>query len=644
MNLTSSSTIQEVLEITFEEKAYEINLELYPGFDSYNAYRWNKNILDQLTKYGGFLDESPDIILTKLSKDKDQEEIILAIEFSSAIQAGNQAWQRSGRALSILQTGCPYMYIVEFGTYELDANRERKSLRVANPIVPYSYINSEKISNIFNMIAYTKSDEFNVKDFELTEDESKVFSNDLISDYILYTIIDRDTTSIEKEISMRSSEIIYSTSKDKNKNNEFTNDIWKNIIENNKSIIDYSLKHNLFEFKKIIQERSHSTNTSNLLNAIENNSVGIGSSKLPFGVIKDKNKFVDNLLNNIKLSEESKTYLNKIKRSSKDLVLCLIKGFKPRGDDNRPDRGILPLLYMSLREHSEVQILTYIYGPIHESNYKLLHNDQKTLAKNNGLWSSILNLTDYVFIDSKIKSGDYSKSEIISSTIKTDILSEKNEKPLIIEEIKKSFNTVSEHDADMVIHYLFNKLGNNLCFESFCNPPGGDWSGIEVIQDDIHYKWLALPRVSADGNKRPDHIIEIFDICDNPVLLSIESKNKMNDFGENIGERLNLYLQDLFAYIPSIEKTDDKWKWSDKNLDIEKFEYLSGGAFISDKKMVQDELFKRYDFDIIFKLSLYKENDKEWLIEIYSREGIAKDIANYIKDNNNINEIEIVIR
>lgn len=640
MHLTSSSTIQESLEITYEGKTYNIELELYPGFDGNTSYRWNKNILDQLTKYGGFLAESPDIILTHTLKK--QEEIILAIEFSSAIQAGNQAWQRSGRALSILQTGCPYLYIVEFGTYELYANRKRKSLRIANPIVPYSYINSEKLSNVFNMIAYTKSDEFNKKDFKLTEDESKVFSNDLISDYILYTIIGKDTESIEKEISLRSSEIIYSTSKDKNKEYDFTDDNWKNIIVNNKSIIDYSLQHDPFEFKKVIQKRSRSSNTDDLLNAIENNSVGIGSSNLPFGIIKDKDKFIDNLLLNDKLTGSSKKYLNEIKESNKTLVLCLIKGFKPRGDDNRPDRGILPLLYMSLKEHSDVQILTYIYGPIYEDNYKLLNNNQEKLAKNNGLWSSILNLTDYVFIDSKIKASDYSKSEIISSTIKTDILSEKNNSPLIIEKIEKSLNTVGEHDVDMVIHYLFEKLDANFCHESFCNPPGGDWSGIEVVQDDVHYKWLALPRVSTDGNKRPDHIIEIFDIHDNPILLSIESKNKMNDFGENIGERLNLYLQDLLEYIPSIEKINNDWQWSDRNIDIDKFEYLSGGAFISDKKLEQDKLFKQYDFDIIFKLSLHKEDNKEWFIEIYSKEGIAKDIANYIKINNNINEIEIV--
>ena len=31
---------------------------------------------------------------------------------------------------------------------------------------------------------------------------------------------------------------------------------------------------------------------------------------------------------------------------SKDLIICAVKGFKPGGDDARPDRGILPFITM----------------------------------------------------------------------------------------------------------------------------------------------------------------------------------------------------------------------------------------------------------------------------------------------------------
>lgn len=86
---------------------------------------------------GGVLRESADAILTRFSDDTESP--ILAIEFCSALPAGNQAWQRSGRAYSMAKAGIPYLFITELGGFELSVDRKKKAARLPNPAVPYSY-------------------------------------------------------------------------------------------------------------------------------------------------------------------------------------------------------------------------------------------------------------------------------------------------------------------------------------------------------------------------------------------------------------------------------------------------------------------------------------------------------------------------
>lgn len=110
-----------------------ISIQLFPDYKT--SDRWGeKSILSLLEKKGAKLTEAPDVILTE-SVD-GIENILLAIEFSSAIPAGNQAWQRSGRALSFSEVNIPYLYITDIGLEELDSDRESKAVREVNPLVP----------------------------------------------------------------------------------------------------------------------------------------------------------------------------------------------------------------------------------------------------------------------------------------------------------------------------------------------------------------------------------------------------------------------------------------------------------------------------------------------------------------------------
>lgn len=94
----SPSTIVFEFEFKYEGNDYSWRLELLPDFNKANRHRWKDDIFKVLKSNGSFLDETPDAIITSVKNDV--EEILFAVEFCSALQAGNQAWQRSGRAFS----------------------------------------------------------------------------------------------------------------------------------------------------------------------------------------------------------------------------------------------------------------------------------------------------------------------------------------------------------------------------------------------------------------------------------------------------------------------------------------------------------------------------------------------------------------
>ena len=133
-----SSIYLPVFEIQKDKKTLFI-VDLLAGHD-----RWNVHIKEELAKHGAPLREATDAYITKLSDDGKIEEILLAIEFCSALPAGNNAWQRSGRALTCSEIGIPYFYFTEIGGVELDENRAVKATRFPNPIVPFSYLTASK--------------------------------------------------------------------------------------------------------------------------------------------------------------------------------------------------------------------------------------------------------------------------------------------------------------------------------------------------------------------------------------------------------------------------------------------------------------------------------------------------------------------
>ncbi len=131
---------------------FDFMVQLFPGYG-----RWQFSLTNYLTSRGAPLREAPDAIITLFNEKQKLEVPILALEFSGALPAGNNAWQRTGRALALAYAGIPYLYFTEIGGYELGVNRSLKAPRFPNPLVPFAYATLGKETKTISLPVYIPS-------------------------------------------------------------------------------------------------------------------------------------------------------------------------------------------------------------------------------------------------------------------------------------------------------------------------------------------------------------------------------------------------------------------------------------------------------------------------------------------------------
>lgn len=636
----STSTIE--IKCMFSGNPVHWRLELLPGFNKNTKRRWKENIFDALKEAGSFFDETPDAIISHINDGKEQ--IILGIEFCSALQAGNQAWQRSARAFSTGRTGCPYLYIVDFVKYELDnTTRQRKNLRFPNAAVPYSYVNYSKTTGNFVAQLYTKSEEFDkARDNSIVNFDESDFGNDILGTYIVKLMLGMDTSQEEEIILKKNMNVVQFLAEHFDSNNNFTPEEWQEVYSlQHDDIVDYAVEKNRFGFHKTIAAKSHHGVSAEVINLVDQLSIGLASRDLPFGIISaDKRKAFANQLSKLYPGADSDT-INDLARNDKHLIVAIFKGFKPRGDDNRPDRGLLPLAAML--SSTDVDVLTYIYGPMIEANLKLLDSDPIKLADRNGLWRSILALSNYVVLDVPVLARKKYDTERVYNTSKIKefyttrgIDQRLNNRPAF-SSIPVNFG---EDDVDTGIHYLFTHILGQYCFEGMCNPPGGDWSGFSVIDGNNENRWLSLPRVSDVVNgKRPDHILELFGVFDKPLLLSIESKERSADLEPDVGTKLVTYIKKIMGVVPSAKRSIapsiGEWTWGDKKIDFKDFETISAAAYLKNYAEPAAEVFKK-NCEILFVMApIMQEKKIGWEIEIIPSTDLGSVVKQFIIEKYN---------
>lgn len=557
--------------------------------------RWGVNFNTELTKYGANLREATDAYISKVSSDGTTEELLLAMEFCSALPAGNNAWQRSGRAITCAEIGLPYFYFAEIGGVELNADRQVKAARFPTPVVPFSYLTASKSLNVICIPIYQAHPAISVS---LRSQFKDIFGYDTSLE-LLKAILEGDNIDDAMNILVKKGiSLVNILSGDRKSVDTFRTTQWEEFMNLASGLgkADWIKNDpNRQIWKKKILEKVKVTETfKRLVAAIQNiNCLSIGAKGIPICLI-DKDNIINftKILKSIYPADRINGLTSAIENKGEPLILVWITGFKPGGDDSRPDRGLVPLARMLFG--NDIDILSIVSGPAPEITWKTLEHEPQKLAKGNGLWEAVINLSNYVISDSTT-----TKESVVASILQRDL---KRVKQKIFYKASNLNEVYSEHDVDTAIHTLFSRQLESNIFESMCNPPGGDWSGISFLdfKDHTEYRWTSLPRVSQIRAKRPDHIIQI-NMPSEEIFLVIESKTRAKDLDDNIGKRLVEYVDVLFKIPPTAHKSknSDWHSYLGQKSPLTNISTYSGGAFCYTGVIEMGESMIKGDLDFV---------------------------------------------
>ena len=504
------------------------------------------------------------------------------------------------------------------GSSELNSDREIISLRSPNPATILSYLNFSKIYKkpIFPIFVFSDN-----ADNEFKKKFSKIEGTNNLNKLITGLLNDNkfDEKDVEENHNNTWEYYKFLINKSKNLNSEKEIIIKLSQDFNSQKFIDY-YNSSPKKWKKSVSIPT-TNNFKKFQKLVEQNSSSIISTNLPFALIREDKK--ENFFKEIYKIYKFKEILEFSK--NKNIIVSFILGFKPKGDDARPDRGLTPFIKTLFND--DINIFTIIYGPAKKNLWDLLVNDPETLGKKNGLFNSIFAISDCILVDSK----NYPKKNK-NFFLKKEYYFEApiNSKEFLVDPISLEIN---EHDVDNSIILFFNYFTKNEFFESMVNPPGGDWSSLKLknYTNNKIYSWTNLPRVSGSNSKRPDHIYTILHDNKNYCLI-IESKNKKKDLDINIGERLKNYIIDLTKYKPSNIYNNDE-NYFEKNLNIfdkSNMEYISCIAYYEHeyenikkiKKLINEckcEILFLIKYDQSHKISLKIYSNNEKIINIFKK-------------------------
>lgn len=588
-------------EIKFTAVGETFHVTLYPAFG-----RWQQDLQMYLHNVGGVLRESADAILTRFSDDTESP--ILAIEFCSALPAGNQAWQRSGRAYSMAKAGIPYLFITELGGFELSVDRKKKATRLPNPAVPYSYSAYSYYSG--NPIAVVYGLNPGADEIHKCRYREAICNHTHIA--LVKAIVQGEKIDgYLNEIHKKGMKFIV-TAAGTSRGNNLNAFQWKKVDQrlhegcNSNVIIDESD----FHWKKTITIPIKDT-VKRILTEVEKIAVSVASHNLPFCVIKreDFHRFHDILIG---AYGQLPSFIQNTFEVGDSLAVCWINGFKPHGEDARPDRGLLPFLRMLVGD--DIRVLTLVYGPAPVAMTEDLAHYPKKLADSNGLWEAILKLSDAIICDScRAHSHVVFQQGMMDSVRHTHRI----QVSMPVTPPFPLLKHIGEDDVDTAVNILFGYLLADSCFVSMCNPPGGDWSGVSLLCGSDEYRWLSLPRVSQSGSKRPDHIVQMA----GEYLLIIESKDTFAHLERGIGPRLIQYCAELFSSAPSCKRLQGCESWTDMidGFMMPELHYISGCAFIKKKESDLSQVLQQSQTDMAF---LFSFDPNETLVEIIMSDKI----------------------
>lgn len=570
----------------------DLEVQLFSGFG-----RWAFDLDRTLRERGAPFVEAADAVITAAGDQDDEfvEQPLLAIEFCGSLPAGNNAWQRCGRALTYAKAGVPYLYISELGGYELTSDRVRKSARMPNPLVPFGYAALHQISDQFALPIYLPSPSIDSSNAAAYDE---LFGTSELEGLVRSVLLEESPQKyIDRAVDKALGITAQIASERSRGSSVLQGEDWVQLHAHTQSDrLGFLLARGLPWSKRItIQTTATLHGVQAALSELA--PAAAGAADMPFGVLgRDKRRRFASALADLYGDALSQPFLRWVGRDQSHLAIAFVAGFKPAGEDSRPDRGMVPLARMVLGD--EIDLLSVVYGPGRPEMWSRFDQDPAGEARRNGLWRAVISLSDAVLADSLTRAAPIGilteRARSSRDPVSNLPIPAASETP-----------TFSEHDVDTVLRMLLSGQPG-LVFEGLCNPPGGDWSGISILDvaTGSEFRWTSLPRVTAANGKRPDHVFQ-FHGPSGPIALSIESKDRARDFDRDIGPRLRNYVADLFKLPPNIMRAGKRATWQEQRSSSGAWsgEVYSAGAFIftgEDLSAVADE----ESFDMVFAVDL----------------------------------------
>ncbi len=524
-----------------------VQAQLFPGYG-----RWGYDVREGFRSRGAPLREASDavIVLAPTPDGDGSLEPILALEFCGALPAGNNAWQRMGRGLAAGLAGVPYLYFAELGGAELDADRTAKAGRLPNPLIPFAYLSHGQTSGSVSIPVFSPSPTVDSDTRVLFQD---VFDSGEAKEVVRAILFGGDPSKPISILEDKAATVVAALAASRRRNDSLTSDEWVQLAEERTGAAKASwlTTRKLGWGKKASIPTLTRTFRSLVDAATRDGAVAVGSSSVPICLLGAEGRgHLAASLESIYGTRLGADLPRWLRSSRKPLVIVWICGFKPRGDDSRPDRGLLPMAHMVFGG-SDVDYLSVIYGPAPAASWGRLMTDAPGLAMANGLWETVIGLSDAVLADSSTATALPQIGIVLGA---------RHVRGAAAMVAHSSVPPFGEHDIDSVLHTLFSNTPH--MYESMCNPPGGDWSGIKYREHAgaPAHRWSSLPRVTAADEKRPDHVAVVFGLS--PVLVAIESKERGSSLERSIGPRLAKYVTSLLTWAPNGVDATGRGSWS----------------------------------------------------------------------------------
>ncbi|MDQ6630762.1 MAG: hypothetical protein M3Y82_03275 [Verrucomicrobiota bacterium] len=374
----SSDPFRPAFELTKDGKIL-FGIDLIPGHG-----RWQMNLQKMFCEHGAPLREATDVVVTRVSDDGKTEMVVAALEFCSALPAGNNAWQRNGRALVCAVVGIPYLYFADVGGVELDGGRSVKASRFPNPIVPFSYLTASRAYRVICLPVYTPSPS---SDAKTRADFTPSFGVEIGHRLVRAIIEGESQTQTESELTARALLAVEILSAGRKRVDTLRGKEWSQFLDQSSAQekATWLERRNMPWTRKTSDKVRVSATFLKLVSLFEAaSSLAVGANGIPICLLPRINcaglaKNIQRLYNG-RLGNDFITWFAS---SNTPLIIVWITGFKPGGDDSRPDRGLVPLARMIFG--NEARILSIVSGPGKVEMWRDLRRNPAELASTNGL-------------------------------------------------------------------------------------------------------------------------------------------------------------------------------------------------------------------------------------------------------------------